>query len=198
AAFARHATPAAQALVDRLDDDPRPLLGALSTLPRTGLHGDLKLANVAFLDERRVALIDWQMTALAPVAIELGWLLVTNSASLPESPETTLGRYRAAVEATSGAPLSLSPPFDPNVAYPASALEATAGSDSQPTFRSVDEVLGDWDAQLDLTWIVGLLLRGWRKGIDAERGAVLGSGVPAADDLAWWCSMATEAAGRRL
>ena len=198
AAFARQATPAARALVARLDDDPEPLLDALSTLPRTGLHGDLKLANIAFLDERRICLIDWQMTALAPVAIELGWMLVTNSASLPEPPESIVRRYRAAVESTSGAPISLSPPFDPNLAYPSSAVEATAGLESQPAFRASEEVIGDWDAQLDLTWIVGLLLRGWRKGIDAESSAVLGSGVSAADDLAWWCSKATEAAGRRL
>ena len=59
-------------------------------------------------------------------------------------------------------------------------------------------MLGDWAAQVDLTWIVGLLLRGWRKGIDAEAGAVLASGVTAADDLAWWCDRAVEAAGRRL
>ena len=46
--------------------------------------------------------------------------------------------------------------------------------------------------------IVGLLLRGWRKGLDAEAGAILGSGVAAADDLAWWCDRAVEAADRRL
>ena len=83
AAFERRATPEARELVERLDRDPAALLGALAALPRTGLHGDLKLANVAFLEGRRVALIDWQMTALAPVAVELGWMLVTNSASLP-------------------------------------------------------------------------------------------------------------------
>jgi hypothetical protein len=198
ACFARQATPAARALVARLDDDPRPLLTALSALPRAGLHGDLKLANVCFLDERRIGLIDWQMIALAPVSVELGWMLVTNSASLPEPPESIAERYRAAVESVSGSPISLSPPFDPSRAYPRAALEATVGLDAQPRFRAGDQVIGDWDAQLDLTWIIGLLLRGWRKGIDAESGATLGSGVSAADDLAWWCSMATEAAGRRL
>jgi hypothetical protein len=62
----------------------------------------------------------------------------------------------------------------------------------------MEQVVGSWDLQLDLSWIVGLLLRGWRKGIDAEAGAVLGSGVSAVDDLAWWCARATEAGGRRL
>ena len=57
---------------------------------------------------------------------------------------------------------------------------------------------GDWEAQLDLTWIVGLLLRGWRKGLDAEAGVVLPSRTSAADDLAWWSERALEAAQRRL
>ena len=64
--------------------------------------------------------------------------------------------------------------------------------------RGLEPTIGDWDAQRDLTWIVGLLLRGWRKGLDAEAGVVLGSGVRAADDLAWWSARAVEAAGRRL
>ena len=60
------------------------------------------------------------------------------------------------------------------------------------------DVVGDWDAQRDLAWIVGLLLRGWRKGLDAAAGIVLPSGVSAADDLAWWSERGVEAAGRRL
>ena len=56
----------------------------------------------------------------------------------------------------------------------------------------------DWAAQVDCAWIVGLLLRGWRKGLDAEAGARLASGVAAADDLAFWCERAVDAASRRL
>ena len=59
-------------------------------------------------------------------------------------------------------------------------------------------LVGDWEAQVDLTWIVGLLLRGWRKGLDAEAGATLASGASARDDLAWWCRAALDAAERRL
>src|SRR5262245_24135190 len=55
-AYDRHAPVAAQALIERLSADPSPLLDALGRLPRTGLHGDLKLANVAPLDDGRVAL----------------------------------------------------------------------------------------------------------------------------------------------
>jgi hypothetical protein len=50
----------------------------------------------------------------------------------------------------------------------------------------------------DLAILVGLLLRGWRKGYDAEAGITLASGVSARDDLAWWCERAVEAAGRIL
>jgi hypothetical protein len=64
--------------------------------------------------------------------------------------------------------------------------------------RGLDATLGNWETQVDLAWIVGLLLRGWRKGLDAEAGVLLGSGIAATDDLAWWCGRALEAAGRRL
>ncbi len=52
--------------------------------------------------------------------------------------------------------------------------------------------------QDDLAILVGLLLRGWRKGLDAEAGITLASGISAADDLAWWCERAVEAADRVL
>jgi hypothetical protein len=166
AGFERFAPPAAVDLVDRLGRDPSPLVAALATLPSVGLHGDVKLANVARLDDEHVAWIDWQMTLRAPVAVELGWCIVTNSAELPFAPDEVMARYRAAADRT--------------------------GADD------ARRRLGDWDAQLDLAWIVGLLLRGWRKGADTAHGVTLGSGVTAADDLAWWAERAVEAAGRRL
>ena len=49
-----------------------------------------------------------------------------------------------------------------------------------------------------IAWIVGLLLRGWRKGLDAEAGVSLASGIPAATDRATWADRAVEAARRRL
>ncbi|HEX5591006.1 MAG TPA: hypothetical protein VFX65_12010 [Candidatus Limnocylindrales bacterium] len=162
-AFDRLAPPAAVALVSELTADPSPLLAALDRLPSTGLHGDLKLANVALLPDGRAACIDWQMTAFAPVAVELGWLLVANVAQLPLAPDALLDRYRA-------------------------ALAAAGGS----------AVAGDWETQRDLALVVGLLLRGWRKGLDADTGHVLPTGASAADDLRWWSEAAVAAAGRRL
>jgi hypothetical protein len=157
-AFDRLASPSARAVVADLATDVTPLVRALAGLPSVGLHGDLKLANVALRGPADVAFIDWQMTLVAPIAVDLGWFLVSNSGSLPTTPEAVLDTYRA--------------------------TNAQAG--------------GDWDAQVDLAILVGLLLRGWRKGLDAEAGVVLPSGVSALDDLAWWCERAVQAAARRL
>ena len=172
--FDRHATPAARDLLGRLGDDPEPLVRALGQLPSVGLHGDIKLANVALFDDGGVAFIDWQMTLRAPVAVELGWFIVTNSAELPFPPEDILRRYRESLG------------------------RAVAEERSGVPRRDLDGLVGNWAAQQDLAAIVGLLLRGWRKGRDTDDGAVLGSGVAAADDLAWWCARAVEAAERRL
>lgn len=162
-AFDRVATRPGRELVAALSRDPRPLVDELAALPATGLHGDLKLANVALHDDGGASFIDWQMTAHGPVALELGWFLVANVAQLPDAPDQTLARYFGALHAAGGV-----------------------------------DVVGDPDAQRDLAIIVGLLLRGWRKGLDAESGIHLPTGVSAQDDLAWWCAAAVEAAARRL
>jgi thiamine kinase-like enzyme len=159
-AFDRLAPPAARDLVARLSADVAPLLGALERLPAVLLHGDLKLANVGFVDGQ-MALIDWQMVTRAPIAVEFGWLLVSNVAALPEPPDAVFERYRATA--------------------------ATAGVD-----------VADWGAQVDLAILVGLLLRGWRKGLDAKAGTPTGWGAAGADDLEGWCRRAVDAADRRL
>jgi hypothetical protein len=174
AAFDARASAAARDLVQSLGTDPTPLVAALGGLPSVGLHGDLKLANVALLPDDAVAFIDWQMTLQAPVAVELGWFLVANSASLPVAPDAVLDGYREALQWDSGR------------------------WSAEGHGHDFEGLAGDWDVQCDLAWIVGLLLRGWRKGLDAEAGRSLPSGLSAADDLAWWCAQATEAAARRL
>jgi hypothetical protein len=174
-AFDRRADSAARTLVADLGHDVGALVDALGRLPSTTLHGDLKLANVAVgPGDDQIRFIDWQMTLRAPIAVELGWFLVANSASLPEPPEPLLERYRTSL---------------------AWFLGRTRYGDV-PMDRA--HVIGDWDAQVDLAWMVGLLLRGWRKGLDAEAGATLGSGTSGADDLELWSARAVEAARRRL
>ena len=158
-AWDRRATQPARQLVASLDADPAPLVRALGSLPSTFLHGDLKLANVGIRPDGAIELVDWQMVMAGPVAIELGWLLVSNVAALPLDPVGVLERYREARRDGGGV---------------------------------------EWDRQVDLAWIVGLMLRGWRKGLDAEAGLTLASGVAAADDLAAWCDRAVDAARRVL
>ena len=157
-AFDRHASAVARDLVVRLTANADPLFAALESLPHVGLHGDFKFGNAGLVADGTVYMIDWQMTLVAPVAVELGWLLVCNVASIPLSPDETLERYRL----TAGLPR--------------------------------DE---RWAIERDLAIVIGLLLRGWRKGHDADAGLVLPNGWSATDDLAWWGEAALEAAARR-
>ena len=158
-AFDRHASRDAQRLNDDLTEDPEPLIGALARLPRAGLHGDLKLGNVGLAADGTAWLIDWQMTLVAPVAVELGWFLVCNVAGLPLPPDELLERYRVAAR------------------------------------RPADDA---WAAERDLAIVTGLVLRGWRKGLDAEAGVVTACGWTADEDLGWWSHEAVAAARRRL
>jgi hypothetical protein len=164
-AWDRLATPVARKVVALLAADPQPLLDALARQPSTLLHGDLKLANAGIATDGALELVDWQMVMVAPVAIELGWFLVSNVNALPVTAEDAFGRYREASEASR-------------------------------TGRSDPAI--DWQAMTDCAILVGLLLRGWRKGGDAAAGTVLASGMTASDDLAWWCDRAIEAADRIL
>jgi hypothetical protein len=164
-AFDRAAPRSARDLIDQLGERPQLLLDALAALPSTLIHGDLKLANVGIEPDGTIDLVDWQMVTVAPVAVELGWFLVSNVASLPLRPDDALTRYHDVV--------------------------IEQGPRGEP-------IADRWPDQVDAAVLVGLLLRGWRKGADAEAGIKLASGVSAADDLAWWCEQAVEAAGRIL
>jgi hypothetical protein len=154
-AWDRLATPAARAVIASLGDDPSPLLDALAREPSTLIHADLKLANAGIAADGAVEVVDWQMVMVAPLAIELGWFLVSNVNALPLTASDVLDRYWAVREVPSG-------------------------------------------RHDDFAILVGLLLRGWRKGADAAAGVTLASGVSAAEDLAWWCERAVAAAARRL
>ena len=82
-------------------------------------------------------------------------MLVTNSAELPLPPDEVLRRYRASLDRVAG-----------RWRFGERRLDTEA-------------VLGDWSLQVDLSMIIGLMLRGWRKGLDTDAGATLGSGIAA-------------------
>lgn len=170
-AWDRRATPAAKNIVAGLSEDAGPLLRALEARPATLIHGDLKLANAGVEADGSVVVVDWQMVMLAPIAVELGWFLVSNVASLPLPPDAVIARYRSKL--------------------------GWAHLDAEDDGRWLGGTEFD-DDDVHAAILVGLLLRGWRKGLDAEAGITLASGVSAADDLAWWCERAVEAADRLL
>jgi hypothetical protein len=171
-AWDRLANPRARDLVAALAADPGPLLDALATEPRTLLHGDLKLANVGIAADGVVEMVDWQMVMAAPIAAELGWFLVSNVNALPLPAGEVLERYLAALDLTGPRGLD----------------------DAEPA----TDVVANRTRQVDLAILIGLLLRGWRKGADADAGVKLASGVTAVEDLTWWCERALEAADRIL
>ncbi len=70
--------------------------------------------------------IDWQMTLQAPVAVELGWFLVTNSGELPIPPDDVLARYRTSIGWYAG----------------------RWGSGTKP--HDLEGLVGDWALQRDL------------------------------------------------
>ena len=109
------------------------------------------------MPDGRIGLIDWQLTTLAPVAVELGWFLVANVAQLAEGPDAILERYRAALTRAASEPLTIGPagwPPEP-VERPGPPLERLERYAYPP--RGAAAVLGDWDAQADLAILVGLL-----------------------------------------
>ena len=192
-AFDRLASPAAaRELVAGLSRGSRAAAARRSArLPPTGLHGDLKLANVAPARRRpgrahRLADDDASRRSRSSSAGSSS----RTRASLPLEPGRgpgALPRGRRAGRRANRCALGAPWPDGPSA----------AGSAHRSTLppRGLEPTIGDWDAQLDLTWIVGLLLRGWRKGLDAEAGVVLGSGIAATDDLAWWSTRARRGGG---
>lgn len=93
--------------IDPLLEDPTPLCSALEAFPPTLVHGDFRHSNLGVSPEpppgresgsARVALLDWQLAAAAPPAVELGRYLGANSSLLPAGKEECLRFYRAALE----------------------------------------------------------------------------------------------------
>jgi hypothetical protein len=75
-------------------------------LPRTLLHGDVKVANFAIFDNGRVSAFDWAMAGTGPCAIDVGWYLAVNATRLTCSKEAVLHKYRLLLESALGHGLS--------------------------------------------------------------------------------------------
>ena len=85
-----------------LREPPEAIATRCDGLPRTLTHGDLKVANFAWLPDGRVAAFDWAVAGACPVAMELGWHLAVNATRLPGTKEDSIARYRAALETALG------------------------------------------------------------------------------------------------
>lgn len=83
------------ALLRRLHADPQPLCDALARFPRTLLHGDYKLANLAVQAGKalEVVLLDWALAAIGPPAVDLAWYLGTSALRSPATKDATIARY---------------------------------------------------------------------------------------------------------
>src|SRR6185295_16875956 len=75
-------------------------------LPRTLLHGDVKVANFALPGDGRVSAFDWALVGAGPCTIDVGWYIAVNASRLTASKEDTLRRYRVLLESALGRPLA--------------------------------------------------------------------------------------------
>jgi hypothetical protein len=89
--------PAVSGFVRGLHRDPAPFVAACNLLPRTLLHHDVKVANIA-IAEGTVWLFDWALAGYGPVGCDLGLLLGINSTRLPSTFEDIAARYREHLE----------------------------------------------------------------------------------------------------
>jgi hypothetical protein len=79
-------------------DDPTILTAPLAATPVTFLHGDWKMGNLGSHPDGRTILLDWALPGSGPVCWDLCWYLALNRARLPETKESTIARFRVALE----------------------------------------------------------------------------------------------------
>ena len=91
--------PSLASLVFDLHADPEPLIAALASTPDTFLQGDWKMGNLGWHPEGRTILLDWAYLGAGPATWDLMWYLALNRARLPESKESSIETYRAALDA---------------------------------------------------------------------------------------------------
>jgi hypothetical protein len=77
-------------------------VGEWADLPRTLVHGDVKVANFAPIPDRGVAAFDWAIVGTGPATTDLGWYLGVNATRLACSKEELIARYRRSLETALG------------------------------------------------------------------------------------------------
>jgi hypothetical protein len=84
---------------------PAPLVERCRDLPRTLLHGDVKVANFAAIPGGRIAAFDWSLIGAGPPTIEVGWYWAVNATRLTCSKHEFAQRYRERLESARGTSL---------------------------------------------------------------------------------------------
>jgi thiamine kinase-like enzyme len=92
------ADPATHAVLSTVVEGPRPLVQALSSTPRSLVHGDWKGGNLGIAADGRIILVDWAFPGIDAPCADLGWYLAVNCDRLPEGKDATIERYRNALE----------------------------------------------------------------------------------------------------
>ena len=70
----------------------------LAHLPQTLVHGDFRLANLAWFPDGKVGAFDWAFSGWAPGAFDVGWLIVTDGQRMGAPKTALLRRYRGLLE----------------------------------------------------------------------------------------------------
>jgi len=117
-------SPALWRIADAVHHAPSLLSAPLESTPVTFLHGDWKMGNLGSHVDGRTILLDWCYPGSGPACWDLCWYIALNRARLPESKETTVARFRAALE-TRG--LDTAPWFDAQLDLCMVAIMVTFG-----------------------------------------------------------------------
>jgi hypothetical protein len=77
-----------------LADDPKPIADELRMCTQTLIHGDLRLGNAGF-DDDRLVLLDWgDRTGVAPPAVELAWFIGFDVQRLQITADDVVAEFR--------------------------------------------------------------------------------------------------------
>lgn len=77
--------------------NPQRLATVLKPFPRTLVHGDLRIENLA-LESRpvtRLTIFDWQLAAIAPAAVDLAWYIGSSASLLLATKEDCIAVYQS-------------------------------------------------------------------------------------------------------